>query len=88
MQYFIDLQGASGASYRFRRLRNAPHTCRLRELCLLVLTNRSFKVLTVGRSIDLSANTPPGSRGWRKPVHLSPGMNIALTFRDTSTRTW
>lgn len=83
MQDFIDLQGASGASYRFRRrAEGASHLPTAGNYVLVQETSTGFKVLTVGASIDLSLIRPPGKpRANRKPTHLFTRLNIARTVR-------
>ena len=83
MQDFIDLQGGSGASYRFRRRADgASHLPTAGNYVLVQETSAGFKVLTVGTSIDLSLTRPPGKmRAGRKPMHLFTRLNVARTVR-------
>jgi hypothetical protein len=83
MQDFIDLQGASGASYRFRRrAEGASHLPTAGNYVLVQETSTGFKVLTVGTSIDLSTVKPPGKvRAGRRPLHLFTRLNIARAVR-------
>jgi hypothetical protein len=83
MQDFIDLQGASGASYRFRRrAEGASHLPTAGNYVLVQEASAGFKVLTVGTSIDLSLTQPPGKpRAGRKQAHLFTRLNVARTVR-------
>jgi hypothetical protein len=83
MQDFIDLQGASGASYRFRRrAEGASHLPTAGNYVLIQETGAGFKVLTVGASIDLSLTRPPGKlRAGRRPMHLFTRLNVARSVR-------
>ena len=83
MQDFIDLQGASGASYRFRRrAEGASHLPTAGNYVLVQEASAGLKVLTVGASIDLSLIRPPGKpRANRKPTHLFTRLNIARAVR-------
>ena len=83
MQDFIDLQGASGASYRFRRrAEGASHLPMAGNYVLVQEASAGFKVLTVGASIDLSLTRPPGKvRAGRRPIHLFTRLNVARTVR-------
>jgi hypothetical protein len=83
MQEFIDLQGASGASYRFRRrAEGASHLPTAGNYVLVQETSTGFKVLTVGTSNDLSLTRPPGKvRAGRKPTHLFTRLNVSRTVR-------
>jgi hypothetical protein len=83
MQDFIDLQGASGASYRFRRrAEGASHLPTAGNYVLVQEAANGFKVLTVGASTDLSLIRPPGKpRSNRKPAHLFTRLNIARSAR-------
>jgi hypothetical protein len=56
MQEFIDLEGASGASYRFRRrAEGAAHLPTAGNYVLIQEAAAGFKVLTVGRCAAPSA---------------------------------
>jgi hypothetical protein len=83
MQDFIDLLGASGASYRFRR--RAPGASHLPTAGNYVLVQEAasgFKVLLVGASIDLSLTRPPAPpRAGRKETHLFTRLNVARAVR-------
>ncbi len=83
MQDFIDLQGASGASYRFRRrAEGASHLPTAGNYVLVQETSAGFKVLTVGTSIDLSLTRPPGPvRAGRRVTHLFTRLNVARAVR-------
>ena len=83
MQDFIDLQGASGASYRFRRRpEGASHLPMAGNYVLVQETGDGFKVLTVGASLDLSLLRPPGpARAGRKATHLFTRLNVARAVR-------
>jgi hypothetical protein len=85
MHDFIDLQGASGAFYRFRRrAEGASHLPTAGNYVLVqeTSTGTGFKVLTVGTSIDLSQIKPPGKvRAGRRPQHLFTRLNIARAVR-------
>jgi hypothetical protein len=83
MQDFIDLQGASGAAYRFRR--RAPGASHLPTAGNYVLVQEvaaGIKVLMVGTTIDLSLTKPPGPpRAGRKETHLFTRLNVARAVR-------
>ena len=83
MQEFIDLQGASGASYRFRRrLEGASHLPSAGNYVLVQETSTGFKVLTVGAVLDLSLLRPPAQpRAGRKAKHLFTRLNIVRAVR-------
>lgn len=83
MQDFIDLRGASGASYRFRRRpEGASHLPTAGNYVLVQEAGETFKVLTVGTSIDLSLVRPPGPvRADRKATHLFTRLNVARAVR-------
>ena len=83
MQDFIDLQGASGASYRFRRWQaGASHLPIAGNYVLLQEAAAGVKVLTVGASLDLSLLRPPGPpRAGRRATHLFTRLNVARAVR-------
>jgi hypothetical protein len=83
MQDFIELLGASGASYRFRlRSVGAPHLPAAGNYVLVQETASGFKVLTVGASLDLSTlRPPPAARAGRRQSHLFTRLNIARATR-------
>jgi hypothetical protein len=83
MQDFIDLQGASGASYRFRRRpEGASHLPTAGNYVLVREAGTGFKVLTVGASLDLSLVRPPGpARAGRRATHLFTRLNVARSVR-------
>ncbi len=83
MQDFIDLQGASGASYRFRRRpQGASHLPAAGTMCWSRRRAPGFKVLTVGTSIDLSSTRPPSApRAGRKATHLFTRLNVSRAVR-------
>ncbi len=83
MQDFIDLQGASGASYRFRRRpEGASHLPMAGNYVLVQEAVAGFKVLTVGASTDLSQVRPPGpARGRKKTAHLFTRLNVSRAVR-------
>ncbi|MDB5427928.1 MAG: hypothetical protein JWR43_1903 [Phenylobacterium sp.] len=55
MQDFIELQGASGASYRFRRRpEGASHLPSAGTYVRVQETGAGFKELTVGAALDLT----------------------------------
>jgi hypothetical protein len=85
MQDFIDFQGASGASYRFRRrAEGASHLPTAGNYVLIQEAGEAFKVLTIGTSIDLSLVRPPGPvRAGRKPTHLFTRLNVARAVRTS-----
>jgi hypothetical protein len=85
MQDFIDLQGASGAQYRFRRrAEGASHLPTAGNYVLVQETANGFKVMMVGVSIDLSVVRPPGRpRAGRKITHLFTRLNIARAVRTS-----
>ncbi|HEX4709605.1 hypothetical protein [Phenylobacterium sp.] len=84
MQDFIDLQGASGASYRFRRrAEGASHLPSAGNYVLVQETSDGFKVLTVGAALDLSLLRPPGQpRAGRRSRHLFTRLNIVRAVRS------
>lgn len=83
MRDFIDLQGASGASYRFRRRpEGAAHLPTAGNYAVVQATAAGFKVLLVGTSMDLSLTQPPGPpRSGRKASHLFTRLNVARAVR-------
>jgi len=85
MQDFIDLLGASGASYRFRRRPDgAPHLPTAGNYVIVQETAQGLKVVTVGVSLDLSLQRPPGpARTGRRQTHLFTRLNIARTVRSS-----
>ena len=84
MQDFIELQGVSGASYRFRRRREgASHLPTAGNYVLVQETSAGFKVLSVGASLDLSALRSPGQpRAGRKARHLFTRLNVVRAVRS------
>lgn len=84
MQDFIDLLGASGASYRFRRRPvGGAHLPTAGNYALVQEAGSGIKVLTVGTSIDLSLTQPPGPpRSGRKATHLFTRLNVARAVRE------
>jgi hypothetical protein len=84
MQDFIDLQGASGASYRFRRrAEGVSHLPTAGNYVLIQEAAAGFKVLTVGVSLDLSLLRPPGApRAGRRATHLFTRLNVARAVRE------
>jgi hypothetical protein len=85
MQEFIDLQGASGATYRFRlRVEGASHLPTAGNYVLVQEAATGVKVLTVGVATDLSlVKSPPKPRADRKPTHLFTRLNIARAVRTS-----
>jgi len=83
MQDFIDLQGASGASYRFRRRREgASHLPSAGNYVLVQETGDGFKVLTVGAVLDLSLLRPPAQpRAGRRAKYLFTRLNVVRAVR-------
>lgn len=84
MQDFIDLQGASGASYRFRRRQEGVlHLPTAGNYVLVQEAGETFKVLTVGTSSDLSVvHTPAAARSGPKPTHLYTRLNVGRAVRS------
>jgi hypothetical protein len=85
MQDFIDLQGASGTSYRFRRrIAGASHLPMAGNYVLVQETAAGFKVLTVGSTLDLSLLRPPApARSGRRATHLFTRLNVARAARTS-----
>ncbi len=85
MQDFIDLQGASGTPYRFRRwLDGASHLPTAGNYVLVQETSAGFKVLTVGTSLDLSQLRPPApARAGRRATRLFTRLNVARAVRSS-----
>jgi hypothetical protein len=85
MQDFIDLEGASGASYRFRRRPDgAPHLPTAGNYVIVQETAQGLKVVTVGVSLDLAQVRPPGpARAGRRQTHLFTRLNISRAVRST-----
>ncbi|HZZ31334.1 MAG TPA: hypothetical protein VFE10_05000 [Phenylobacterium sp.] len=85
MQDFIDLQGASGASYRFRlRPDGASQVPTAGNFVLVQESASGFKVLTVGVALDLSRLRPPGpARAGRRQSHLFTRLNVARAVRSS-----
>jgi hypothetical protein len=84
MQDFIDLQGASGTPYRFRRRPDgASHLPTAGNYVLVQESASGFKVMTVGVSLDLSRLRPPGpARAGRRQTHLFTRLNVARAARS------
>lgn len=84
MQDFIDLEGASGASYRFRRRPDgASHLPTAGNYVIVQETAQGLKVLTVGVSLDLAQVRPPGpARAGRRQTHLFTRLNISRAVRS------
>lgn len=84
MQDFIDLQGASGASYRFRRRPDGvSHLPTAGNYVIVQEAAQGMKVVTVGVSLDLSQLRPPGpARAGRRQAHLFTRLNVARAVRS------
>ena len=85
MQEFIDLQGASGATYRFRlRIDGTAHLPTAGNYVLVQEAASGLKVLSVGVATDLSqVRSPPRPRTGRKPTHLFTRLNISRAVRTS-----
>ena len=79
MQDFLDLQGASGASYRFRVWpAGAPHLPAAGNYVVVKAAAAGVKVMVAGTSRDLSkvrASLTPAAR--RKDAYLYTRLNIS-----------
>jgi hypothetical protein len=85
MQDFLDLKGASGAFYRFRRWPDgASHLPIAGNYVVIQETAAGFKVLAVGASMNLSLARPanPG-RGRRKATHIYTRLNVSRAARTS-----
>jgi hypothetical protein len=83
MHDFLDLQGASGALYRFRRWpEGAAHLPIAGNYVVIQETASGFKVLAVGASMNLSLERQaPAGRGRRKPTHYYTRLNVSRAAR-------
>lgn len=84
MREFIDLQGASGATYRFRLLADgASHVPIAGNYAFVKEREGGFTVVRVGVTTDLSQarnECPPGER--RGATHLYTRLNVARATRE------
>lgn len=84
MQDFIDLEGASGATYRFRRrLDGVSHLPTAGNFVIVQETASGLKVSAIGVALDLSQLRPPGPvRAGRRQTHLFTRLNVARASRS------
>jgi hypothetical protein len=84
MNEFVDLKGASGASYRFRLLpKGADHLRIAGNYAVLKPRGESFTVVHLAMTSDLSqarATCPPDAQG--RSMHLYTRLNIARRARE------
>lgn len=84
MQDFIDLHGASGAAYRFRRLaEGASHQPIAGNYAFVKETANGYSVVRVGMTTDLSKareECPASQR--RGAGHLFTRLNVARLTRE------
>lgn len=83
MKDFIDLQGASGAQYRFRVWRDgAPHLPTGGNYVYLREEPQGFTVLLIGETNDLSKARAdwPKAVG-RGPTHVFTRLNVSRAIR-------
>jgi hypothetical protein len=85
MHEFLDLKGASGAFYRFRRWpEGAAHLPIAGNYVIVQEAAAGFKVLAVGASMNLSMARPAAlGRGRRKPVHIYTRLNVSRQLRTS-----
>jgi hypothetical protein len=84
MQDFIDLEGASGARYRFRLWpAGRSHVPMAGNYAVVREENGRLKVVGLGQSLDLSASRPEAIKGRGPGVHLFTRLNVARAARET-----
>ena len=83
MQDFVDLRGASGATYRFRLWpAGAPHQPMAGNYVCVQATGKDYAVLTVGECLDLSlARDQLPKRIRDATTHIYTRLNIARATR-------
>ena len=83
MTDFVDLKGASGQAYRFRRApAGAAHVPTAGNFAVLKIEARGFKMLALGMSLDLSTAEAEGRVADPKGVgQLYTRLNIARATR-------
>ena len=84
MQEFLDLQGASGALYRFRAWpANGAHLPAAGNYVVVKTVTAGIRIMVAGASRDLSqvrASLSPAAR--RKDAHLYTRLNISRLPRQ------
>ena len=89
VQTFIDLQGASGAIYRFRLAPDGQVTSPIAGNYVCVREElEGFTVLSVGATHDLSTATVSWRRAKAKhpAVHLYTRLNVSTSVREEEQR--
>jgi hypothetical protein len=84
MKEFVDLQGASGAHYRFRLcLEGAPHPGAAGNFAYVREEPKGFSVLALGETNDFSelGSQWPAAKG-RGATHLFTRLNVARALRE------
>lgn len=83
MKEFVDLSGASGASYRFRRIADGePHQRIAGNYALLKAHRGSFQVRFVGATNDLSQARTKCPPELLKGAHLYTRLNVSRAARE------
>jgi len=84
MKDFVDLKGASGASYRFRRLPDGqPHLRIAGNYAVLKPRTGGFTVVHVGATDDLSrarTECPPEAKAGS--IHFYTRLNVSRAARE------
>lgn len=84
MKDFIDLEGASGARYRFRFwAAGASHPPIAGNYAVVREEGGKLKVVALGQSLDLSGCRPEATKGRGPGVHLFTRLNVARATRET-----
>lgn len=84
MKDFIDLEGASGARYRFRLWPAAgSHAPIAGNYAVVREEGGKLKVVGLGQSLDLSRCRPEATKGRGPGVHLFTRLNVARAARET-----
>jgi hypothetical protein len=84
MQDFIDLQGASGAKYRFRHWpAEAGHAPMAGNYAVAREEGGKLKVVALGQSLDLSLCRAEATKGRGPGVHLFTRLNVARSTRES-----
>lgn len=89
MRAFVDLQGASGATYRFRLAPDGQVTTPMAgNYALLRAEADGFTVLSVAATNDLTTAAAEWKRAQAKQgaVHLYIRLNVSASIRETEQR--